>query len=283
MSELTSTPTVTVMMPVYNGRRLIEASIKSLLNQTFTDWECIIVNDGSTDGTAEYLATLTDPRFRTVTFEKNKGRAYARETALNLASGKFLAMLDADDIYHPEKLERQVKLLKENPEIALVGCAICSFGTNSELTYKRRVTAGIFSYHGNIPSHASSMLRMARAQSFHYNLLLNYAEDTDFLNQYLEGQKYMITEEVLYYYSEIDSVTKRKHIAYYKNGIRHALSKGKAGFPLLVKNGLKLILGSIIYPFIPIENILKKRGIPLSNAELQEYKSIVQKIISQAL
>ena len=70
-------------------------------------------------------------------------------------------MLDADDIYHPEKLERQVKLLKENPEIALVGCAICSFGTNSELTYKRRVTAGIFSYHGNIPSHASSMLRMA--------------------------------------------------------------------------------------------------------------------------
>lgn len=281
MSELTSTPTVTVMMPVYNGRRLIEASIKSLLNQTFTDWECIIVNDGSTDGTAEYLATLADPRFRVVTLDKNQGRANARETALNLASGEFLAMLDSDDIYHPEKLERQVKALRENPDISLVGCSICSFGTKSELTYKRPVTAGIFSFDGNIPSHASSMLRMARAQLFHYNLLLDYSEDVDFLRRYLEGQKYMNTEDVLYYYSEIDSVTKKKLIAYYKNGIRHGLSKGKAGLSLLVKNGLKLIYGSLVYPFVSIESILKKRGVPLSDIELKEYKAIVQTLISQ--
>lgn len=281
MSELNSMPTVTVMMPVYNGRRLIEASIKSLLNQTFTDWECIIVNDGSTDGTTEYLATLTDPRFRVVTLDNNHGRANARETALNLASGEFLAMLDADDIYHPEKLERQVKALRENPDIALIGCSICSFGTKSKLTYKRPVTPGIFVFDGNIPSHASSMLRMARAQLFHYNLLLNYAEDTDFLRRYLEGQKYMITEDVLYYYSEIDSVTKKKLIAYYKNGIRHGLSKGITGLPLLMTNVLKLIAGTVVYPFIPIERLLNKRGVSLSDAELWEYKSIVPTLISQ--
>ena len=268
------------MMPVYNGRRMIEASIKSLLNQTFTDWECIIVNDGSTDGTDEYLATLTDPRFRVVTLDNNHGRANARETALNLASGEFLAMLDADDIYHPEKLERQVRALRENPDIALIGCSICSFGTKSKLTYKRPVMPGIFAFDGIIPSHASSMLRMSRAQLFHYNLLLDYSEDVDFLRQYLEGQKYMNTEDVLYYYSEIDSVTKKKLIAYYKNGIRHGLSKGKAGLSLLVKNMLKLTVGTILYPFISVESILKKRGVPLSDVELKEYESIVQTLIT---
>lgn len=279
MNESRHRPTVSVMMPVYNGRRLIDASIRSLINQTFTDWECIIVNDGSTDGTSEYLATLTDPRFRIVTLEKNQGRANARETALKLANGEFLAMLDAEDIYHPEKLERQVKLLRDNPGIALVGCSICSFGTKCDLTYKRPVKAGIFTFDGVLPSHASSMLRTERAQMFHYNMLLNYSEDVDFLRQYLSGQRYMITEDILYYYSEIDSVNKKKLIAYYKNGIRHGISKIIPGISLIVKNGLKFIIGHITFPFIGIKSILKRRGVALSESESQEYKSNVRKII----
>lgn len=281
MNDSVHRPTVSVMMPVYNGRRLINASVLSLINQTFTDWECIVVNDGSTDGTAKYLATLSDSRFKIISLNKNKGRAYARETALKTATGEFLAMLDAEDIYHPEKLERQVKAMREHSDIALVGCSICSFGTNCALTYKRPVKAGIFSFAGVFPPHAASMLRMERAKSFHYNMLLNYAEDVDFLSRYLEGQKFLMTEDVLYYYSEIDSVTKKKLIAYYKNGIRHGLSKIIPGVSLLVKNSLKLLLGSIVYPFVNIEYILKKRGVPLSEAESQDYISNVVKLISK--
>ena len=274
-----SNPVVSVMMPVYNGARLIKASVDSLINQTFTDWECIIVNDGSTDGTAEFLSTIQDPRFRIVTLDKNKGRAYARETALELATGEFLAMLDAEDIYHPEKLERQVREMRDNPDVALAGCSICSFGTKSDLLYRRPVKPGKYMFDGAVPSHASSMLRMSRAKLFHYNMILNFAEDVDFLKRYLSGQKYLITDEILYYYSEIDSITKEKLISYYKNGIKNGLSKIIPGISLFVKNGLKLIIGKTIYPFINIESILKKRGTSLTELELQEYRQNVQKLI----
>ncbi len=279
--SISKKPVVSVMMPVYNGRKLIDASIQSLLNQTFTDWECIIVNDGSTDGTAEYLSTIEDPRFRIVTFEKNQGRAVAREKALQLASGEFLAMLDADDLYHPEKLERQVKAMREHPEVALVGCSICSFGTHSDITYKRLVTPGVFKFEGICPPHASSMLRMNLAKQFHYNKLLNYAEDVDFMTHFLSGQQFFMMSDVLYYYSEIDSVTKGKLIAYYKNGIVHGVSHIKEGAPLILSNVIKLFAGKIIYPFININRILKKRGVPLSDVEIDDFKTHVLKYIKK--
>lgn len=274
-------PVVSVMMPVYNAEKYLDASVKSLINQTFTDWECIIVNDGSSDGTVEYLSTIKDPRFIIVSFDKNQGRAKAREKALQLAKGEFLAMLDAEDIYHPEKLERQVKLLKENPDIALAGCVICSFGTKSDILYKRVVQSGVFQFTGKIPCHASSMLRTQRAKMYHYNPLLNYSEDADFLNHYLNGQKFINVPDILYYYSEIDSVTKKKLIAYYKNGMVHGLSQGCSGINLLLKNVLKYLVGVVIYPFIDMKKILMKRGVPLTDAELSEYKKVVLPLINK--
>lgn len=279
--NMSKKPVVSVTMPVYNGRKLIDASIQSLLNQTFTDWECIIVNDGSTDGTGEYLSTIEDPRFRIETFEQNRGRAAAREKALQLASGEFLAMLDADDLYHPEKLERQVKAMREHPEVVLVSCSICSFGTHSNLIYKRPVTPGVYTFDGVCPPHASSMLRMNLAKQFHYNELLNYAEDVDFMTHFLTGQQFLMMSDVLYYYSEIDSVTKSKLIAYYKNGIIHGVSHIKEGVPLLLSNVIKLLAGKIIYPFININKILKKRGVPLSDVETNDFRSYVLKYINE--
>ena len=276
-------PAVSVMMPVYNGRKYIDASVQSLINQTFADWECIIVNDGSTDGTAEYLAAITDPRFRIVTLQKNCGRATAREKALSLATGEFLAMLDAEDVYHPEKLERQVRLMRENQSVALVSCSICSFGTKCDILYKRPVKPGLYQFDRELPSHASSMLRTDRAKMFHYNPMLNYSEDVDFLRQYLTGQKFMVTADVLYYYSEIDSVTKGKLISYYKNGVAHGLSKIIPGVKLFVVNGLKYLVGSVVYPWIDIRRILLKRGVPLTEAERSEYESAVTPLINKQI
>ena len=101
-------PLVSIMMPVFNGLPLIKASIESLLSQTYTNWECIIIDDGSNDGTSEYVDQLNDVRFK-VFHQENKGRPIARQRALDNANGKYLGMLDAGDLYHPEKLQRQVK------------------------------------------------------------------------------------------------------------------------------------------------------------------------------
>ena len=108
-------PLVSIMMPVYNGLPYIKASLESLYRQSYSNWECIVVDDGSTDGTTQFLNSLTDKRIRVFRFKKNKGRSAARQKALEEACGKYLAMLDADDIYHPEKLKKQVDIL-ENSE-----------------------------------------------------------------------------------------------------------------------------------------------------------------------
>lgn len=107
-------PTVSIMMPAYNAEPYIGMAIESVLNQVFTDWELIIVNDGSHDRTAEIAAGYADERIRLV-HQENAGEAAARNHALSLASGKWLAFLDADDQYLPNHLELTIRYLESHP------------------------------------------------------------------------------------------------------------------------------------------------------------------------
>jgi glycosyltransferase involved in cell wall biosynthesis len=122
-----NSPQVAIMMPVYNGEKTLPLAIASLLHQTYLYWKCYIVNDGSTDGTKGYLDSLNDVRFVIIHFENNKGRPYARQAALDIAEGKYLAFLDADDFYHPQKLEKQIEAFDKNRDIDLVSCGMASF------------------------------------------------------------------------------------------------------------------------------------------------------------
>ena len=106
-------------MPTYNHVRYIGEAIRSVLNQTYPDWELIIVDDGSTDSTGGVVAHFDDTRLRYV-YQTNKGVSEARNVGIATSSGEFLAFLDADDMYHPGKLETQVVHLDRNPETGLV-------------------------------------------------------------------------------------------------------------------------------------------------------------------
>lgn len=110
-----------VLMPAYNDARYIRDAIDSILGQTFTDFELIIVNDGSTDETPQILASYTDPRIRILYHPTNMGRAHARNTALNAAQGEYVLWMDADDISLPQRLEKQIKFMDANPDICVVG------------------------------------------------------------------------------------------------------------------------------------------------------------------
>lgn len=99
-------PAITIMSVVYNGRKFIKRCYKSITDQTFTEWEWIIVDDGSTDGTAEEVEAVTkgDPRVRLHRYTPNKGRAHARCVALELAKGEWICVWDIDDFFLPERL-----------------------------------------------------------------------------------------------------------------------------------------------------------------------------------
>ena len=112
------TPLVSVIMPTHNHGTFLADAIDSVRKQTLEDFELIVIDDGSTDRTPEILATITDERvrcFRTA----NRGKSAARNFGLENARGKYLAFLDSDDLYHPEKLQSQVTVLEMDPKITM--------------------------------------------------------------------------------------------------------------------------------------------------------------------
>jgi glycosyltransferase involved in cell wall biosynthesis len=116
-------PRVTVLMTVYNCEAFIRPSIKSVLQQTYRNFELLIIDDGSTDGTMEIVKKFKDERIRILKNPTNRGVAYSRKKALLSSKGEFVAILDADDISLPDRLRRQVEYLDGNPSVALIGAS----------------------------------------------------------------------------------------------------------------------------------------------------------------
>lgn len=105
---------VSIIMPSYNTAKFIEETIDSVLAQTYTNWELIIVDDCSTDDTDVVVAKYEDSRIRYLKNEKNSGAAVSRNRALREAKGRWIAFLDSDDLWTPDKLEKQIRFMEEN-------------------------------------------------------------------------------------------------------------------------------------------------------------------------
>ena len=105
---------VSIITPAYNSEKFIAETIQSVLAQTYQNWELLIVDDCSTDKTAEIISRFQDSRIKYFHNYTNKGSAFSRNLALQKAKGKWIAFLDSDDLWHPEKLEKQIEFMKKN-------------------------------------------------------------------------------------------------------------------------------------------------------------------------
>jgi len=111
-------PTISVIIPVYNGEKTIKQTVESVLNQTFKDFELLIINDGSQDATLEIIQAINDERIQVFSYQ-NSGVSASRNRALTKAKGEFISFIDADDLWTPNKLELQLKALQDNPQAAV--------------------------------------------------------------------------------------------------------------------------------------------------------------------
>lgn len=114
-------PKISVIMPVYNGEKFLEEGVNSILNQTFKDFEFIIINDCSKDNTPNMLKKLKDKRIRIINNKENRGVSKSLNIGLENAKGKYIACFCVDDIFHPKRLEVEYNYLEKNPHIFLVG------------------------------------------------------------------------------------------------------------------------------------------------------------------
>jgi glycosyltransferase involved in cell wall biosynthesis len=113
-------PKVSVVMCVYNHDKFVGETIESVIEQTYQDWEFIITNDGSTDGSLDIIKQYDDPRIKLFSLEKNSGARVARNNSIKHARGEYIAVINSDDVWTLNKLEKQVKFLDKNPDIGAV-------------------------------------------------------------------------------------------------------------------------------------------------------------------
>ena len=125
-------PAVSVLLPCYNATTTLEQALESLASQTFTDFEVVAIDDGSTDSTAEILQRWSreDTRFN-IYSQPHGGIITALNLGLHKSNANYIARMDADDLCHPERLERQVDYLEAHPEVSLVGCRVAGYPPDS--------------------------------------------------------------------------------------------------------------------------------------------------------
>jgi glycosyltransferase involved in cell wall biosynthesis len=131
---------LSIVMLAFNSRNYIRLAIESMLMQSFTDFELIIIDDGSTDGTAEIIHSFDDRRIQTVFNNRNMGIAHCRNMGLKRAKGEFISFFDSDDIAHPEKYRLQLEFLRANSDYALVGSSVIIVNELNEETERWQLT-----------------------------------------------------------------------------------------------------------------------------------------------
>ncbi|WP_410772551.1 glycosyltransferase family 2 protein [Fontibacillus sp. BL9] len=121
-------PRASIIMPVYNNADFVMEAVDSMLGQTYKDFELILIDDGSTDGSASLISRITDYRVRRIYHQKNQGLVSTLNEGLGLATGEYIVRMDSDDISMPNRLERQVSFMDQNPDIGLSAAAFASSG-----------------------------------------------------------------------------------------------------------------------------------------------------------
>jgi glycosyltransferase involved in cell wall biosynthesis len=248
-------PTVSVILPVYNAARFLKPCIKSVLQQSFTDLELIIINDGSTDHSVDIINSFHDPRIRLINNDGNKGLIYSLNKAVELSNGRYIARMDADDICLPQRIEKQVQLLNSKQNISVTACPVQFINEKDEdiaMRWRedevnissadiRREMAS-----GNCIAHPSIMARAEVLKSHPYPMNQQHTEDYALWLQLItEGYEFeKVPEKLLRYRVHQSSVTHqfhRKKNVYLINAntkfkfLRARLSKFRFnGFDLLV-------------------------------------------------
>ena len=195
---------VTVLMTVFNGMPYLAEAVDSILCQTLSDFEFVIVDDGSTDGTSDYLSAIEDPRV-TIIRQDNRGTAAAANHGLENINTRFVARMDADDISLPTRLSKQLAFMKQNPEVGVLGTQVVPVGDSGHgkslalpSTHEELFSDMMSCKHGL--AHSSVMIDADRLKSIGGYWSLRLIDDWDMMLRMGEISRLANLDEVLVQY-----------------------------------------------------------------------------------
>ena len=224
-----------VIIPAYNAEKYLKEAIDSIINQTFQDFEVLVINDNSTDNTVNILQSYTDKRIQILN-SQGSGISDALNLGLDSAKGEYIIRMDADDISLPERFEKQIKYLDENPDIAICGSIAQYFNDNSDLLYNiwqtpsedKLIKTFLLT---TVPLiHPSVIIRKSVLDKYElrYSTIYNGAEDFGLWTKAAKFVKFHNIEEVLLYY--------RRHN---DNATFRNINQGRKAFQEIIRNNYK--------------------------------------------
>lgn len=240
-------PQVSILMPVYNTAPFLREAIDSMLSQTFTDFELIVLNDCSPDNAEEILDTYNDPRIVRYKGAKNVGLSNVLNIGIEMARGKYIARMDSDDISLPNRLQVQVDYLETHPEIDLVSVGMQLFGDKDEIWVREQdfEEMKICALFYSPVLHASSMWRKDafEKQGLRFRQEMVPSEDYDLWTRSLvKGLRLVNLAEVLYKYrihdtqatlqtDVVDAKSREVRISYIRAALPSVSEKNAEAFP----------------------------------------------------
>jgi len=205
-------PKVSVIIPAYNVMKYLPETLETLFRQTFRDFEVVIVNDGSSDGIENWATQVTDPRLKLIS-QENRGATGARNTGIAHAQGDYIAFLDADDLWEPTKLAKQVTILDENAEVGLVYTWVALTDEQGNLTgrlFKPIAEGDVWcqlTEHNIVECGSVALVRRACFETvgvFDCNLR-SFVEDWDMWLRIAARYPFKVVKESLVYYRQIST------------------------------------------------------------------------------
>lgn len=276
------TPRVTISMSVYNPGPVLREAIRSILEQTYNNLEFIIINDGSTDCTLDILSEFKDARIKIVNDGKNKGLATRLNQSISMATGYYFARMDADDISYSDRIEKQVAFLRNNPDVSIVGGAVCEFN-DAGATHGKHVSPT-----DNIEIMAKPWCGVPLAHPTWCGKTEWFAKNKYKSNSVMsEDQELLIRASGHSRYANIDSIVLGYRVSnhYLRKDIKTKLSFVRDAGAIFVEKReyyllgkllfcqySKLLILSLSYLFGFKMFVKNKRLIKLTSAELDEWK-----------
>jgi glycosyltransferase involved in cell wall biosynthesis len=271
------------MMVCYNSAHTLPWAFGSLLAQTLRDWECIFVDDGSTDCSFDLAVGLGDPRIRAFQLETNRGRGAARQFALEQAKSDYLCFLDADDWMYPWRLQTELDFLEAEPEAAVVSTGMAILDRVGDLAGSRGCADGdkprVFPPMTRLQmpplSFPASMIRMSVAKLCKFDPQLSAVEDLDFLMQIIFDHGYGILNQNIYAYKENSTVTLERLMTDY-HYVGQIFRDYRTKFPLQSRiHNLKVLAKSLVYRSAFALNrsewMIRRRSRPATLKEVEEF------------
>lgn len=197
-----SPPKITVLMPVYNGEKFLRDAIESILNQTFQDFEFLIIDDGSTDASVDIIKSYDDPRIRLITNGKNLNLINTLNKGIDLAHGKYIARMDCDDISFPKRLEIQYEFMESHPEVGICSTWANHIDAQGNVTFELRTPVGeelrLMFWKPSPIIHAACMGKTRIFKDNKYDTGYLHAEDYELWLRLFRKTKFYNINEMLY-------------------------------------------------------------------------------------